>query len=110
MVLLGRPVLHGLAVDGQAGVEKVLNTLKKELKLNMALAGTLHVARNSAGGLGRHCGASSPAAAAATGITDPDTSLCLQGGQRWRTSRATWCWGLRSICRACDTAATVHFS
>ena len=38
-VLVGRPILHGLTVDGQAGVEKVLNTLKKELKLNMALAG-----------------------------------------------------------------------
>ena len=38
-VLVGRPILHGLAVDGQAGVEKVLNTLKAELKLNMALSG-----------------------------------------------------------------------
>ena len=38
-VLLGRPVLHGLALDGQQGVEDVINTLKAELKLNMALAG-----------------------------------------------------------------------
>ena len=44
-VLVGRPILHGLAVDGQAGVEKVLNTLKAELKLNMALSGTDVLAR-----------------------------------------------------------------
>ena len=38
-VLLGRPVLHGLALDGQQGVQDVLDTLKAELRLNMALAG-----------------------------------------------------------------------
>ena len=38
-VLLGRPVLHGLALNGQQGVEDVINTLKAELRLNMALAG-----------------------------------------------------------------------
>ena len=37
--MVGRPILHGLAVDGQPGVEKVLNVLKRELTLNMALAG-----------------------------------------------------------------------
>ena len=36
---VGRPVLHGLALDGQQGVEDVLNCLKRELALNMALAG-----------------------------------------------------------------------
>ena len=35
----GRPVLHGLALDGQQGVQDVLDTLKAELRLNMALAG-----------------------------------------------------------------------
>lgn len=38
-VLLGRPVLYGLALGGQAGVERVLNLLKAELELAMALSG-----------------------------------------------------------------------
>lgn len=38
-VLLGRPVLWGLAVEGQAGVARVLELLKTELDLAMALAG-----------------------------------------------------------------------
>jgi 4-hydroxymandelate oxidase len=38
-VLLGRPVLWGLAVDGQAGVERVLQLLRDEFDLAMALAG-----------------------------------------------------------------------
>ncbi|MFK7988557.1 MAG: alpha-hydroxy acid oxidase [Sandaracinaceae bacterium] len=38
-VLLGRPVLWGLTVDGQAGVEHVLSLLHEELDLAMALAG-----------------------------------------------------------------------
>lgn len=38
-VLLGRPVLYGLAVGGQAGVERVLELLRRELELSMALAG-----------------------------------------------------------------------
>lgn len=38
-VLLGRPVLYGLAIGGAAGVEKVLNMLQKELELAMALSG-----------------------------------------------------------------------
>ena len=38
-VLLGRPVLWGLAVDGAAGVEHVLRLLADELETAMALAG-----------------------------------------------------------------------
>ncbi|XWK90010.1 MAG: alpha-hydroxy acid oxidase [Phormidium sp.] len=38
-VLLGRPVLWGLAVDGQLGVQKVLELLRDELDLAMALSG-----------------------------------------------------------------------
>src|SRR5690606_28632896 len=38
-VLVGRPVLWGLAVAGQAGAEHVLTLLRDELDLAMALAG-----------------------------------------------------------------------
>ncbi|KAK4547203.1 hypothetical protein LTR36_001424 [Oleoguttula mirabilis] len=38
-VLVGRPVLWGLAVKGQEGVEIVLNILERELSRTMALAG-----------------------------------------------------------------------
>jgi hypothetical protein len=38
-VLLGRPVLYGLALGGQAGVERVLDILKKEFSLGLALMG-----------------------------------------------------------------------
>lgn len=38
-VLLGRPVLHGLAVGGQEGVENVMDILIGELTTTMALAG-----------------------------------------------------------------------
>jgi 4-hydroxymandelate oxidase len=38
-VLVGRPVLWGLAHDGEAGVSFVLDTLRRELDLAMALAG-----------------------------------------------------------------------
>jgi 4-hydroxymandelate oxidase len=37
--LIGRPVLWGLAVDGEAGVHSVLELLREELDLAMALAG-----------------------------------------------------------------------
>lgn len=43
-VLVGRPVLWGLAVDGQAGVEAVLRLLGDELDRAMALAGCRDVA------------------------------------------------------------------
>jgi 4-hydroxymandelate oxidase len=38
-VLIGRPVLWGLAVDGQAGVEKVFAILRQEYDLALANAG-----------------------------------------------------------------------
>ncbi|MCE9602340.1 MAG: alpha-hydroxy-acid oxidizing protein [Gemmatimonadetes bacterium] len=38
-VLLGRPVLWGLAVDGAAGAQRVLQLLKEECDLALALAG-----------------------------------------------------------------------
>lgn len=38
-VLIGRPILWGLAVGGQAGVSHVLSLLKEELSLAMALSG-----------------------------------------------------------------------
>jgi len=39
LVAVARPVLWGLAVDGAAGVERVLTLLRDELSLAMALAG-----------------------------------------------------------------------
>jgi isopentenyl diphosphate isomerase/L-lactate dehydrogenase-like FMN-dependent dehydrogenase len=38
-VLVGRPVLWGMALDGQAGVETVLRCLLAELDLTLALSG-----------------------------------------------------------------------
>jgi 4-hydroxymandelate oxidase len=38
-VLIGRPILWGLAVDGASGVYHVLELLRAELELSMALAG-----------------------------------------------------------------------
>lgn len=38
-VLLGRPILWGLAVDGEAGVQQVLELLRDELDIAMALSG-----------------------------------------------------------------------
>jgi 4-hydroxymandelate oxidase len=42
-VCVGRPVLWGLAVDGQAGVEHVLGMLREELERAMALCGAATV-------------------------------------------------------------------
>jgi 4-hydroxymandelate oxidase len=42
-VLVGRPVLWGLAASGQAGVEQVLDLLRREIDLGMALAGCTSV-------------------------------------------------------------------
>ena len=39
-VLIGRPIVWGLAVGGQAGVERALELLRDELDTAMALAGT----------------------------------------------------------------------
>lgn len=44
MVLFGRPALWGLAVNGQQGVEDVLDILRKELDIAMALAGCQSIA------------------------------------------------------------------
>lgn len=38
-VFLGRPILWGLAHDGQRGVEKVLDIYRKEFDTAMALSG-----------------------------------------------------------------------
>jgi isopentenyl diphosphate isomerase/L-lactate dehydrogenase-like FMN-dependent dehydrogenase len=43
-VLVGRPILWGLAVNGSAGVTSVLEILRSELELDMALAGRPTVA------------------------------------------------------------------
>lgn len=42
-VLIGRPVLWGLAVDGEAGVRAVLELLRAEIDLAMALSGARDV-------------------------------------------------------------------
>jgi 4-hydroxymandelate oxidase len=42
-VLLGRPVLWGLAVDGESGVSAVLELLRGEIDLAMALSGARNV-------------------------------------------------------------------
>lgn len=42
-VFVGRPVLYGLAVDGQRGIEEVFSVLKKEFDIVMALAGVTNV-------------------------------------------------------------------
>ena len=38
-VLIGRPLFWGLAVDGQAGVRRVLQILKDEMEMTMTLCG-----------------------------------------------------------------------
>src|SRR6185295_2723903 len=38
-VMIGRPYVHGLAVDGSAGVEAVIGILRRELEMAMALSG-----------------------------------------------------------------------
>ncbi|KAI8471424.1 MAG: FMN-dependent dehydrogenase [Monoraphidium minutum] len=43
-VLLGRPVLYGLALGGQPGAARVLSTLRRELELAMALCGAAGLA------------------------------------------------------------------
>ncbi|HCT55705.1 MAG TPA: alpha-hydroxy-acid oxidizing protein [Gemmatimonas aurantiaca] len=42
-VLIGRPYLYGLAVDGAAGVSRVVRTLRTELEMAMALTGRTSV-------------------------------------------------------------------
>ncbi len=43
-VLLGRPVLWGLAVDGAAGARRVLDLIRDEYDLALALAGCASIA------------------------------------------------------------------
>ncbi len=43
-VLIGRPVLWGLAADGQAGLERVLGLLRDEIDLALALCGATSLA------------------------------------------------------------------
>jgi lactate 2-monooxygenase len=50
-VLVGRPYLWGLALDGQAGVEGVLRSLLAELDLTMALSGFTSVDQIDSGAL-----------------------------------------------------------
>lgn len=40
MVFLGRPIVWGLSVKGEAGVEEVLRVIKEELVTAMMLCGT----------------------------------------------------------------------
>jgi 4-hydroxymandelate oxidase len=40
---VGRPVLWGLAVDGEAGVRTMLELLRQEIDLAMALCGARNV-------------------------------------------------------------------
>jgi len=42
-VLLGRPFMYGLAIDGQQGVEKVLENILQEMKVSISLAGVSNV-------------------------------------------------------------------
>lgn len=44
IVMIGRPVLWGLACDGQAGVERVLQILNAELKEAMLTTGCMNIA------------------------------------------------------------------
>ena len=41
-VLLGRPMIYGMAVGGELGVQRTVELLREELKTIMALAGTQH--------------------------------------------------------------------
>jgi isopentenyl diphosphate isomerase/L-lactate dehydrogenase-like FMN-dependent dehydrogenase len=43
-VCIGRPVLWGLATAGEQGIERVLEILKQELDVTLALAGCAGVA------------------------------------------------------------------
>lgn len=43
-VLVGRPILWGLALDGQTGVERVLTLLRDEFDVAMALCGCRSIA------------------------------------------------------------------
>lgn len=44
-VFIGRPVLYGLAVNGQSGVEEILTILKNEFDSAMALVGVSKISQ-----------------------------------------------------------------
>ena len=52
-VLIGRPYLYGLAVDGAAGVTRVVQLLRRELELAMAMTGRRSLAEIDRTVLGR---------------------------------------------------------
>lgn len=52
LVLVGRPVLWGMSLDGEKGVELAANILERELARTMTLAGARDVASIGAGFLG----------------------------------------------------------
>ncbi|KAK3698762.1 hypothetical protein QZH41_014527, partial [Actinostola sp. cb2023] len=54
-VLIGRPVLWGLAYQGEDGVHKVLEILRKELKTAMMLSGCSSVSEIPASLVTRQC-------------------------------------------------------
>jgi len=45
--LIGRPQLWGVAIGGQAGVEKVLTILREEIDMAMALCGVSSISEIS---------------------------------------------------------------
>lgn len=54
-VMIGRPYVHGLAVNGAAGVEAVIGILRHELEMAMALSGCPTVAKIDRGILAGTC-------------------------------------------------------
>lgn len=54
-VMIGRPYVHGLAVNGAAGVEAVIGILRHELELAMALSGCATIASMNRGILAGVC-------------------------------------------------------
>lgn len=48
LVFIGRPVVYGLTVNGQQGVEDVLGILKKELDTTMGLVGVNRISEINA--------------------------------------------------------------
>lgn len=53
LVFLGRPVLYGAAVGGQAGASRVIDILKAEIQRNLALMGTADIRNVGQDGLDR---------------------------------------------------------
>jgi len=54
-VMIGRPYVHGLAVNGAAGVDAVIGILRHELEMAMALSGCANVAAIDRGILAGTC-------------------------------------------------------